>query len=167
MAPYPGTPVSLCPLIVLHPPSHLLTLNQSSPAFPSLLHHPDFVHVGPSPCLSSWGSRTHTMLQPPDIHKAQRASEISACHVSLCLCPESCFITFSLFLKSRDLQSIMQKVLNRANGYFAAAVLWVWCGIFIYMFYWIAWICTLSIGNGIKVPVYTQIWLGTVGIVHL
>lgn len=67
-APCLETPVSLCPLIVPHPPSHLLTLSQSSLVSPSRLHHPGSVHVDPSPCLSSWGSRTHTIQQPPDIH---------------------------------------------------------------------------------------------------
>lgn len=116
-APCPGTPVSLCLLIMLHQPSHHLTISQSSPVSPFLLHHLGSAHVGPSPCLSSWGSRTHTLQQPPDIHLTQRVSRISACHASLCLCPESCFTTFSLSLKSRDLRSITQKVLNRVLSY--------------------------------------------------
>lgn len=124
MAPCPGPPVSLCPPNVLHPPSHLWTLSQSSPVSPSLLHHPGSVHVGPSPCLSSWGSRTHTTKQPPNIHLAQRAIEISACHTSLCLCPESCFTTFSLSIKSRDLWPIIKKVLN-SSLLFCAAVMWM------------------------------------------
>lgn len=107
IAPCPGTPVSPSPPIVLR---HLLALSQSSPVSPFLLHHPGLVHISPSPCLSSWDSRTHTMQQPPNIHAAPRANEISACRASLCLCPVSCFTTFSLYIKIRDLQSIIQKV---------------------------------------------------------